>query len=165
MSQRADAWVSLVVGAALSVGGLFFLVGEVATDRDLTQRGTRGPAVVVAIEHHRRAPNDAVVEIVATGTRADLVLDQWGPDPRASERVDVLYDPDDPTYAILADASTFGYTEGLLLIFAGGGVVALALGWRAMGRLRPRGTPVTIAPCPDRPPAPARRPGRKGGHR
>lgn len=92
MSQRADAWVSLVVGAVLTVGGLFFLVGEVATDRDLTQRGTRGPAVVVTIEHHRSAPDDAVVEIVATGTRADLVLDQWGPDPRASERVDVLYD-------------------------------------------------------------------------
>ncbi|GEA88882.1 hypothetical protein Q760_12730 [Cellulomonas cellasea DSM 20118] len=154
-----------MVALLLSVAASVALVVTVVHDADLVRHGTRAAARVVTIEQGRRVPDVLVVEVLETGTTARIPLDGGGADLRANERVDVLVDPADPGSAVLADVTPFGLLDALLLGLAVTGLVCLRRAWGDVQRSRRRGVPVMLEPRAGRVPTPARRAGRRGGHR
>jgi hypothetical protein len=131
-------YLGLVVGAALTWGGIHFL----RRTRRFERIAWRAPGVVTEVRWQwREGISDTeryaypVVRFALPDGRVVDTESDVGSSPSpvsAGDRVDVLYDPADPTRARVASTTVTATIVSVLLIFIGGGFLLVSALWTAL---------------------------------
>jgi hypothetical protein len=129
-------YLGLVVGAGLTWGGIWFL----RRTRRFERVAWRAPGVVTEVRWHWREEFSEryaypVVRFPLPDGRVVHTESDVGSSPspvRAGDRVDVLYDPADPTRARVSSTTVTSTILSVMLIFIGGGFLLVCALWTAL---------------------------------